>query len=304
MYEKIMVPLDGSSTAEMALPYAEQVSAKFGAETLLVSVVEPAGTEKDSLYEHYLKKITEETKERFERLEHKEETKIQSKILPGKPAHEILKFADENNVNLIVMASRGHSGSGPWLLGNIAAKVLRATSKPVMLIKKGSNRRDLEQRKLFRKILVPLDGSKEGEQAIPQAEALAKAFGAEMILLQVYDLLKPIVAGEPYMAMSAVVLQEEEEQREASAMDYLMKTEEALRRKGLDTSKVVLMGSAADKILDYAEANGIDLIAMSTHGRSGIGRWVFGSVTDKVLHAGDTPVLAVRVIEKKQGVLS
>lgn len=304
MYEKIMVPLDGSSAAEMALPYAEQISAKFGAETLLVSVVEPAGTEKDSLYEHYLKTITEETKDCFERLEHKGETKIQSKILPGKPAHEILRFADENNVNLIVMASRGHSGPGPWLLGNIAAKVLRATSRPVMLIKKGSTRRDLEQRKLFRKILVPLDGSEAGEKAIPQAEALARAFDGEMILLQVYDLLKPPIAGEAYMAMSPAVLQKEEEQRKASAMDYLVKAEEALKRKGLHTSKVVLMGSAADKILDYAEANGIDLIAMSTHGRSGIGRWVFGSVTDKVLHAGDTPVLAVSAIQQKQGALS
>jgi nucleotide-binding universal stress UspA family protein len=90
------------------------------------------------------------------------------------------------------------------------------------------------------------------------------------------------------------MIKEEEEAKRGSALAYLDSVGKAFREKGLSTSSIVALGSPADKIIDYADANAIDLIAMSTHGRSGIGRWVFGSVTDKVLHAGDKPVLAVR----------
>jgi nucleotide-binding universal stress UspA family protein len=77
-------------------------------------------------------------------------------------------------------------------------------------------------------------------------------------------------------------------------MQYLDGIGKKLKGKGLGVSSVVVIGSSADQIIDYAKANTIDLIAMSTHGRTGIGRWIFGSVTDKVLHAGDTPVLVAR----------
>ncbi len=94
--------------------------------------------------------------------------------------------------------------------------------------------------------------------------------------------------------MSPAAFQEMEEQIIASAMDYLDGLGKAFKAKGLRPLSVAREGSAPEQILEYAETNRIDLIAMSTHGRSGIGRWVWGSVTDKVLHAGDTAVLTVR----------
>jgi nucleotide-binding universal stress UspA family protein len=296
MYKKIMVPLDGSSASEIALPYAEEIAVKMAADLILVSVSEPAAAGADQLYGAYLKSIEEKVLRGLEQRGAGERPKVTSEVLLGAPATEILTYADENDVSLIVMAGQGRSSSGPWLLGNIAAKVLRAAAKPVLLVKVAGDRTAVIQKNLIRKVLLPLDGSKIGEQAIPHAEALIQGLGAQTVLLQALDPLKEI-KGEGYRGYP--VLPEAElralnDRRRKFAEAYLDGVVKTFKEKGLDTSSVVLRGSPAEEILEYAGANSIDLIAMSTHGRSGIGRWVFGSVTDKVLHAGDTAVLVVR----------
>ncbi len=292
MYERILVPLDGSSAAEIALPYAEEIAAKLGAEIILASVSELAAVETDHLYRSYLERIVEQVQRQLKDWGAKKEAKVKSEVLLGTPVSEILRYADENNVNLITMASRGHSSRGPWLLGNIATKVLRATGKPVLLIRAPADNAALQRRSLVRRILVPLDGSKLGEVAIPYAEALAQVLGAELILFRAF--ITPILPVGYEGRMSTTTLKETEEHIRASAMAYLDNLGKAFQEKGLRTLSVVREGSAPEQILEYAETNGIDLIAMSTHGRSGIGRWVLGSVTDKVLHAGDTVVLTIR----------
>ncbi len=110
-----------------------------------------------------------------------------------------------------------------------------------------------------------------------------------MVLLQVLEPLTNWSHGE-----TTAPIPEDGGKRKALALAYLDDVGKPLKERGITTSSVVVMGSPADQIIDYAKVNAIDLIAMSTHGRSGIGRWVFGSVTDKVLHAGDTAVLIVR----------
>ena len=118
---KILVPLDGSNAAEIVLPYAEEIAARAGAEILLVSVSEHTVEERDTLYRSYLERIAEQVQRRLK--ERQDGVKVNSRIevLFGKPANEILRYADEAKASLISMASRGRSGQGPWLLGNIAA---------------------------------------------------------------------------------------------------------------------------------------------------------------------------------------
>ena len=294
MYERILVPLDGSSAAEIALPYAIEIAAKHGAEIILASVSELAAVETDHLYRSYLERTVEQVQRQLKDWGAKEETNVKSEVLLGTPASEILRYADENNVSLVTMARRGRSSRGPWLLGNIAAKVLRATGKPVLLIRAPADKAALQQKSLVKRILLPLDGSKLGEVAIPYAEALAQVFGAELVLFQAFITPASPVGYCEGLSMSPTAFKEREEQIRASAMDYLDSLGKAFQEKGLRTLSVVREGSAPEQILEYAETNGIDLVAMSTHGRSGIGRWVLGSVTDKVLHAGDTAVLTVR----------
>ncbi len=293
MYERILVPLDVSSAAEIVIPYAGEIAAKLSSQITLVSVSESSAPDIDHLYRSYLERIMERIQSQLKNYGAKEASRVNSEVLLGEPAKKILSYADESNANLLVIASRGASSRGPWLLGSIAAKILRATSKPVLLIRAPASDIALKQKRLIKRILVPLDGSKVGEAAIPYIERLAQALGAEVVLFQ---------AGEPIIvsggfddgAFYAKPTPQDLDRRKAFGLAYLAGVGKPFTERGLKTSSVLVMGPAADQIMTYSEENAIDLIAMSTHGRSGMGRWVFGSVTDKVLHAGDIPVLVVR----------
>lgn len=298
MYNKILVPLDGSDVAEMALPYAEEISAMMNARLVIISVSGPRGDKRDHLFRYYLEGVSQRIQKELEEWGVQGAKGLEEGVLFGKPADEIIRYADEEHVDLIVMASRGRSGHGAWLVGNIAAKVLRATKKVVLLIRAPAKDSALQEKCLIRQILVPLDGSSLGETAVTQAEAMAKALGAEIILLMVLEPLRPLVGEGPGAARKLQMrLKEETARRGAMALEYLDKVGGSLRDKGLKASHEVLSGSAAEQIIDFAKEKAIDLIAMSSHGRSGIGRWVFGSVTDKVVHAGDTPIMVVRATE-------
>jgi nucleotide-binding universal stress UspA family protein len=292
MYERIMVPLDGSDAAEMALPYAEEITAKTGAELLLVSVTEPSLDEKDHLYESYLERIAGRVLSELKNWGVAGEPTVDSEVLVGSHASEIIRYADERDVSLIVMASRGRSRKGPWHIGNIASKVLQATNRPVLLVRTPVDEMARKQHRLVKRILVPLDGSDVGEAALPWAVELAQQLEAELILYQVVKHV--MVLATEGAAMSSEMYEEEEKFRRAAAKAYLEDIGKSALEKGLSISHALGSGPPADQIIDYAEANEIDLIAMSTHGRSGISRWVFGSVTDKVLHSGNTAVLTVR----------
>ena len=146
------------------------------------------------------------------------------------------------------------------------------------------------------KILIPLDGSQVGEAALPVISDLIKKLAPKhkvtVTLVQVIPSSHWIVAGEgsapvPYSEAEA-------EQIKAKATAYLESAAKKLAGTGASVSTRVVIGDAATEIHRVATEAGADLIAMSTHGRSGISRWAFGSVTDRVLRAGDTPVLTVR----------
>ena len=287
MYETILVPLDGSKAAEMVLPYVEEIAASLANEIVLIGV---SGSSTHDLHGSYLKGIAEEVQLRLKNYSPARDIEVRSEVLSGEPATQILDSVNKKNTSLIAMTSRGSSSQGPWLLGSIASKVLWATSKPVLLVRAPASKAALQQKKLVRKILVPLDGSRVGETAIPWAETLAHTLGAELVLFQVVMTPQTLVFFEAYPTLISL----DPDKEIASAMAYLEGVEKSLRGKGLKTSRAVAFGAPADAIIDYAKENSVDLIAISTHGRSGIGRWVFGSVTDKVLHTGDTAVLVVR----------
>ena len=292
MYTRVLVPLDGSEASEVVLPYVVEIAAGSAAEVILVIVSEFAGMRMNRIYNPYLEQAATDVEDQLEKWDAKAGAKVRHDVLVGKPASEILRYADESDVSLVAMVSRGSSDTGPWLLGDIAAKVIRATSKPVLLVRSPASNAALQRKSLIKRVLIPLDGSKLGEAAIPRVEALAKSLDIELVLLHVSEPV--IIADVPGLASITIPRSKEEASRMASASDYLNNCETTLREEGLSVSIELRSGSAADQIIDYAEAEGIDLIAMSTHGRSGIGRWVFGSVADKVLHAGNTPLLLVR----------
>jgi len=153
---------------------------------------------------------------------------------------------------------------------------------------------------MFSRVMVPLDGSKVGEAALPVigrlVDKLAPGSKVEVILIGVITLLRHwVVVGEA----SAPVSYTEEELKiiKERVSDYLTKTGESLKGKGINVRIVVSSGNAADEIIKAVDENKVDLIAMSTHGRSGLRRLAFGSITDKVLRRSHVPVLMVRAPE-------
>lgn len=138
---------------------------------------------------------------------------------------------------------------------------------------------------MFKKILVPLDGSKLAEKILPQVERLVEFCQAEIYLLQVVVSYK-------------VDPKEEKEERAKlteTAQDYLDKVAARFQKKNIPAEAVVAYGKDAVQICDYAKKNKFDLIAMASHGKSGLTRWALGSVADKVLNCSDVPVMLIRV---------
>jgi len=142
---------------------------------------------------------------------------------------------------------------------------------------------------MYKKILVTLDGSELAKTALDQAEKLAKNFDAEIILFQVVPFMP--IYGSPELVTPLIV---DEKQKEA-AEKYLANLAEDLKKRGLRVAAMVRTGQqVAVEILDFAKEDGVDLIVMCTHGRSGISRWVLGSVALKVLARAETPILLIR----------
>jgi nucleotide-binding universal stress UspA family protein len=144
---------------------------------------------------------------------------------------------------------------------------------------------------MYQRVLVPLDGSELAESILPFAEKVAGP--AELILLRVVE---PLSAGE-VMASAGVVTPDALLARELDAKHYLAGVEQRLKSKGLRVQRRLQLGHPAEEILATAKASGADLIAMTTHGRSGLGRLLFGSVAEAVMRASPVPVLMVRMTE-------
>jgi nucleotide-binding universal stress UspA family protein len=142
---------------------------------------------------------------------------------------------------------------------------------------------------MYKKILVPLDGSEIAKKALDQAEKLAKVFESEIVLFQVVPFMP--IYGSPELVTPLII---DEKQKEL-AEKYLSDLAEDLQMKGFKVKAVVRTGQqVAVEIIDFAKEDGVDLIVMCTHGRSGITRWVLGSIALKVLTRAETPILLIR----------
>jgi nucleotide-binding universal stress UspA family protein len=137
---------------------------------------------------------------------------------------------------------------------------------------------------MFKKILVPLDGSKLAEKILSRVEWLAKTHDGEVTLLRV-ALASSFPGSDPVQHQLNVIRESEE---------YLAKAESWLRDVGVRVNSVVRYGNDAQEIVDHARDRDFDLIAMSTHGRSGLAQFVLGSVANKVINTATVPILLYR----------
>jgi nucleotide-binding universal stress UspA family protein len=149
---------------------------------------------------------------------------------------------------------------------------------------------------MYKRILVPLDGSKLAECALPYAEALAKGCDTEkVILVSVTERVQGYRAFEDYdQPLGQRLAPEAYGKKETQAQKYLSRIAKAMEAKGIKVDTEVLLGDPAEEIIIYAKHPGCDVIIISSHGRSGVSRWTHGSVADRVFRGSPVPVLMVK----------
>jgi nucleotide-binding universal stress UspA family protein len=284
MWKKILVPLDGSDLAELALPYAQELVSAFDSELILLYVSEPAEHEYLHMHQLYLEKVAVQMKKLVKR--------VSPLVVSGKPAEEIVKYTEKNDIGLIIMASHGHSGIIPWATGGIASKVIDATGVPLLLIKTTKPRRKTKGKHLISRILLPLDGSEAGEAAITRVKELKFRFEAEVILLEVVPEGRHIrtIGGLDYILFP----EQELETFKTEAKAYLGEVYKRLQRGKGELKVEIKSGEVAKEILNYAKRKKASLIAISSHGHSGMTKWVFGSTAQEIIQDSPIPVLVVK----------
>ncbi|MEW6278156.1 MAG: universal stress protein [Candidatus Eremiobacterota bacterium] len=271
---KILLPLDGSALSETALPVARALAERWKAEVLLARVVDPFVAAAPGVLPSLavrMNSVEQEAAARY--LDGIRFPGSVTRHATGSPREALVRLAAEEGADLVVMASHGRSGLKRWLLGSVAEAVLRESPCPVLLVRPSRRSEDG-----FRHILVPVDGS-EPSLAVLQRLAPYLAAGGRVTLLRASDL---VIHDSAQLLAPAV--------REA----YLRSLELDLQQQKLEGVEVdprVLDGEAADAILTLAEEVGCDLIAMSSHGRTGLKRLVLGSVAEKVARHAPCPVL-------------
>jgi nucleotide-binding universal stress UspA family protein len=277
MYTKVVVPLDGSPLAEVALPYAEEIAAKMGSDMVFLTVLPSEDDEEYRNHLSYSKKIVDVT--RFQVEKYREDSTghaidIGTATRTGNAAEGILDFAEKGYPCLIVMATHGRSGISRWSVGSVADKVVRATTKqPLLLIRAKGAHPDIRAKRILKKALVPLDGSATSEAVIPFISELARNLQMELTLLQVIPR-----SNHTFNA----------------AETYLREWCQRLQEKGVSAGYQVRIGAAADQIIDFADETASDLVAMSTRGQTTLNFGPLGSVAQKVLLGGNSPLLLIR----------
>ncbi len=305
MYDSLLVPLDGSTFSERALPWATALAARSGAVLRLARVHVPHTRTPISLEgmpvvdeevtalkrEHeaaYLSEIQA-------RLSRHPGVKVEVCLLDGPIAPTLAAEAARQRAGLVVMTTHGHGGFERLWLGSVVDTLVRSSAVPLLVLRPAEeNAAAPGEPPEVRRILVPLDGSLLAEEALPPAVALGRLSRARYILVHVTE-PSAWLGRLPGGTLAASPVAEGCEKREHQAEDYLARVAARLDREGQSAeTRVVVSSHLARAILEAAGAAQADLIAMATHGRGGLSRLLIGSVADKVMRRSDIPLLLCR----------
>jgi nucleotide-binding universal stress UspA family protein len=283
MFNQIVTPLDGSPLAERALAPARALAQFCQTPLRLVSVAAPRQMlVPDEVGFGVLYPDQSLVQARGEAADYLADVLASAppaaprqftEIREGDVAGEIVDAARQSAAELIVMSSHGYSGLRRWLLGSVAEKVLYAAPCPVWVVRAAEPPQHL---------LVALDGSQLAEEVLLPALTVARCFGAKVTLFRVV----PEISGPDIQALDTYergLGRRFVDQGYDEAASYLALVAENHTARDLRLNTVVRSGPAAEVILEYADAQAVDLVAMTTHGRTGLRRWIYGSVTHKVL---------------------
>lgn len=303
--KRILVPLDGSEFAEGAVRAAEALAKRRGAEVHLASIVSevppaPLAAEAGELIAQWLddeeKRVREYlTKIEAEILARSPALRVEIHVQVGPVSRSLESMADELSVDLVVMTTHGRGAFQRAWLGSIADRLLRRMEHPLLLLKEGPDGVPLfEDGGRPARVLVPLDGSEAAEKALDVlGEVLGEGHPAHLIVASV------VAEGFPLANVylpHEISDEAERRKRKERAAAYLEEVAHRLEGAGSGTveTRVLEADEPAHGLLRFCEENGVDLIALSTHGRGGVGRFFLGSVADKLVRGTGVPVLITR----------
>jgi nucleotide-binding universal stress UspA family protein len=280
MLERILIPYDGSATAESVFALARKLGA--GHELVVMRAVPTLRDFKDEADASVEKAVKVLAAAGFQ---------ARGVVREGAPADTILAAAHDLHATAILLCTHGRGGLARFALGSVAEKVVRTSPLPVLLVRAFEA---APKDWVFKRILVPMDGSETSLGIIAYATALAREFKSEVIVLHVTEPGYRSPAG----AFSGQVFDRPDARPKLpanpSVEEMLRFAADRFAEADLKTTLLHVVGDPASTILDYAREHFCDVIAMATHGRSGISRWVLGSVAEKVIRHATMPMLVVR----------
>jgi nucleotide-binding universal stress UspA family protein len=303
-YSRILVPLDGSKLAEEALPAAMAFAQRAGANgkliLLRVSRVEYLVYSRGGPFE-VPAGAHEEVNAYLTRTEQEMEAQgmpVEVVRVEGDPAIAIVDMAHNHHADLIVMVTHAREGMSRLVHGSIAERVLQGAPVPVLLLKHGEQPDRVFSIQDRPHLLVPLDGSELAESVLLRAISLANQLGASVTLLRSLNLPDLTLAAQDRTTAGADALRVIVPTERQAALQYLEQTQQRMQAHGIPTAIALTEGSAATDIADQAkalkEAGHAVIIVMATHGRTGVSRWLYGSVAGAVLHLAEVPLLVIR----------
>jgi nucleotide-binding universal stress UspA family protein len=294
----IVVPLDGSSFAEVALPMGRRLAERMAGELHLVHVVTspvppPFHPEEQLALDDHVRSRSRGYLERTGAgLAGEGWLGVRTSLLGGESgvAEAIAEYARAQGASWIVLATHGAGGLSRWIQGSVADDLARMAQTPLFFLRPWDTTGELaREERPIRRILVPLDGSAEAEAALGPAAALAGSFAAALDLVRIVS--PRAQSSDPHEGSLPTVGVE----IDPEAAAYLEERLAPLRAGGLTAEAwPAAHHDVADGILSEATARKADLVVMSTHGRGGLTRAVIGSVADRVLKKGAVPLALVR----------
>lgn len=291
MYDTILVPTDGSEHAQRAAEHAAILATVFEASVHVLAVVDvdaAAGPfSAGGVDEEYLGRLDTNAQETVDSVADSiadPDLTVHTDLRRGAPSEEILEYVSEFGVDAIAMGTHGRTGVSRFVAGSVTESVLRKSPVPVLTVRATERS---ETRDGYQDVMIPTDGSEAASLAIDHGLAIAEAFDARVHAVNIVD-IGALSSGGDYSFPQELL----EAMRDAG-QEATEPIADRARESGLEAVAEVVEGFPAKGLLEYADDNDVDLIAMATAGQTGFSRFLMGSTTERVVRHAEMPVLAV-----------
>jgi nucleotide-binding universal stress UspA family protein len=305
----VLAPIDGSTRALRAVPWAEKLAGPEGTVVLLrvvpaqpdyaeslFSLVGAEDTVQD-IQDAWTRTAKADMNEAAALLSGSKVT-VEQIVAEGEPDEEIVTAAGQRGVQMIAMASHGRGAIGRAIFGSVADRVARTAPVPVLILRTPDE--DADSDVVVSRIVIPLDGSEIASRALPVASEIAKQLAAPVHVVRAVDaaLALPMASGVfgAGPVVDADVTDQIWQEAEEEARSTVTAAVSRLKVEGIDASGGIVNGSPFFAISEVIEPG--DLLILTSHGRGGVRRWLLGSVAEKLVREADAPVMLVPAVER------